>query len=56
MFINDEMRKRMLSGGIHTIIVWLEENITDLPTLGDISDADMAILYLRHIEKHLEPQ
>lgn len=40
--------------GIHTIILWLEENATRLPSLPDISDADMALMYLRHIEKHLE--
>jgi len=44
----------MLSSGIHTIIVWLEENVTSLPTLPDMSDADMALMYLRHIEKDLE--
>jgi len=37
---------------LHTIILWLEENVADFPSLPDMADADMAIMYLRHIEKH----
>ena len=36
------------------IITWLENNAGELPTLADISDADMALMYLRHVAKHLE--
>lgn len=39
---------------IAEIITWLEDNAGDLPTLADISDADMALMYLRHIKRHLE--
>lgn len=53
MSANDEVRQRMLSTGIHTIILWIEENVTSLPNLSDMSDADMALMYLRHIEKDL---
>lgn len=35
------------------LIDWLETNAGDLPSLPDVSDADMAIMYLRHLQKHL---
>lgn len=35
------------------IIAWLEHNAGDFPTLPDIADADMALMYLRHLQRHL---
>lgn len=39
---------------LNEIIKWLEENAGDLPTIPDIADADMALMYLRHLKRHLE--
>jgi hypothetical protein len=44
--------KRQLNS-IRVIILTLEEMAPDLPSLPDTSDADMALMYLRHVEKHL---
>lgn len=35
------------------MIQYLQDNAGDLPSLPDISDADMALMYLRHLERHL---
>lgn len=35
------------------VIEWLKGAAGELPSLPDISDADMAILYLRHLRRHL---
>lgn len=32
---------------------WLTEHAGDLPSLPDVSDADMALMYLRHLRRHL---
>lgn len=37
------------------IVEELEEAITSLDVLGDVSDADMALMYLRHLKKALTP-
>lgn len=39
---------------LNEIIEWLEDNAGDLPTLIDTADADMALMYLRHLKRHLE--
>lgn len=32
---------------------WLREHAEDMPSLPDVSDADMALMYLRHLRRHL---
>ena len=53
MSTNDEVRMRALVR-LRLVVREVEELITDLPSLTDISDADMALMYLRHIEKHVK--
>lgn len=48
------MPERRVLTGLRTVILWLEENAENMPSLPDTSDADMALMYLRHLEKHLE--
>jgi hypothetical protein len=38
------------------MIKYLEDNAGNLPTLGDMADADMALMYLRHVEKNLKEE
>lgn len=38
---------------LRELIDWLETTAVDLPSLPDVSDANMALMYLRHIERHL---
>lgn len=38
---------------LRDIIQYLTDNAGDLPSLLDITDADMALMYLRHLERHL---
>lgn len=38
------------------MIQYLVDNAGDLPSLPDITDADMALMYLRHLERHLYPK
>jgi hypothetical protein len=54
--VTDERQRQMLHTGVVTIMLWLEENATTLPSLPDIADADMALMYLRHIERHLSTE
>lgn len=54
--MTDERQRQMLHTGVVTIMLWLEENATTLPSLPDIADADMALMYLRHIERHLSTE
>lgn len=35
------------------MIQYIQDHAGDLPTLSDISDADMALLYLRHVQRSL---
>jgi hypothetical protein len=46
------MRRKLNS--IRVLILTLEEMAPELPSLPDTSDVDMALIYLRHVEKHLE--
>lgn len=47
------MTSSAVIGGLRTVILWLEENSDKFPSLPDVADADMALMYLRHIEKHV---
>jgi hypothetical protein len=48
------MRRKLNS--IRVLILTLEEMVPVLPSLPDVSDADMALMYLRHLEKHLQSE
>lgn len=45
-------RKRHLNS-VRVVILALTEMAPELPSLPDTCDADMALMYLRHLEKHL---
>lgn len=36
------------------IIEWLENEAWEMPCLQDLTDVDMALMYLRHLKRHLE--
>lgn len=46
----------MLVTRLRELIAWLEANASTLPSLPDVSDADMALMYLRHLARHLETE
>ena len=40
---------------VKSLIALLEDLAERLPTLPEVSDADMALMYLRHLLKQLQP-
>lgn len=43
----------VLRAQLGELIGWLECNAANLPSLPDVTDADMALMYLRHLARHL---